>query len=148
MDTGVLNDFKELFRLLNAHGVKYLVVGGYAVNYYGHHRFTQDLDVWLESTLPNGERFVEVMNAFIGPDPDLKPESITIFDKIIRMGRSPYLLEFFTHIPGVDFQECYEKRTIADWGDVEVSLISRDKLKDSKRATGRFKDLDDIDHLE
>ncbi len=147
MDTGVPNDFKDLFRLLNAHGVKYLVVGGYAVNYYGYNRFTQDLDVWVESTLENGEKFVTAMREFGSNDPDLKPSSLTVFDKIIRMGVSPYVLEFFTHIPGVDFEVCYQDRSIADWGDVEVSMISLNNLKASKRTTGRHKDLDDLENL-
>jgi hypothetical protein len=68
-------------------------------------------------------------------------------DQIIRMGVPPFRIELMTTIGGAQFGECYAARTVADLDEVTVSLISLEHLKANKRAAGRFKDLDDLEHL-
>jgi hypothetical protein len=55
------NDFKEFLTLLNAHGVEYLLIGGYAVGYYGFPRATNDMDIWIAMNKENARRVVAVV---------------------------------------------------------------------------------------
>ena len=57
-------DFKEFITLLNTHNVRYLVVGGYAVAFHGHPRYTKDIDIWLERTSENAARLLAALDAF------------------------------------------------------------------------------------
>ena len=57
-------DFKEFIELLNAHKVRYMVVGGYAVAYHGYLRFTGDIDIWVEVSSANAAMLVQVMRDF------------------------------------------------------------------------------------
>jgi len=68
-------------------------------------------------------------------------------DSIIRMGLPPMRIEILTTISGVSFETCYRDRVESVFGGTEVTLISLDDLKRNKRASGRYKDLDDLEHL-
>lgn len=141
------SDFSEFLKLLNAHEVKYLLVGGYAVGYYGYIRATADMDIWIESSAENADRMVDVVNDFGFGDPELNRALFLNPDKIVRFGIPPMRIEIMTVIDGVDFVKCYENREIGVWDDVEVSLISLADLKKNKKASGRLKDLSDLDYL-
>lgn len=140
-------DFKEFLKLLDAHRVEYLVIGGYAVGYYGYPRATADLDIWAASTPVNAERLVEALREFGFSTTEL---SATLFlepDRIVRMGVPPFRIEIATTISGVQFDECYRRRVADTIDGVAVSIIGLPDLKTNKRASGRFKDLDDLEHL-
>ncbi|MBI5303067.1 MAG: nucleotidyltransferase [Chloroflexi bacterium] len=140
------SDFQEFLKLLNAKKVKYLVIGGYAVGYHGYPRATKDLDVFVASDPENAKKLVAVLRKFGFGSPDLSPE-LFLQDKIVRMGVPPIRLELTTNISGVSFDECYASRVVAVLDGVRVSLISLPKLKQNKKASGRHKDLDDLEHL-
>ncbi len=57
----ISKDFKEFVELLNEHKVKYLVVGGYAVAFHGHPRYTKDLDIWVKPGQKNAEKVLRVL---------------------------------------------------------------------------------------
>ncbi|MCX6543164.1 MAG: nucleotidyltransferase [Acidobacteria bacterium] len=141
------SDFREFLRSLNGHGVKYLVVGGYAVGYYGYPRATADIDLWVAIHPDNASRLVEAVRAFGFDRPELTEALLMKPDQIIRMGVPPFRIELMTTISGVHFDQCYAARTVAELEDVTVSLISLEHLKANKRSAGRFKDLDDLEHL-
>lgn len=141
-------DFKEFLKLLNSKGVEYLLIGGYAVSYYGYPRATADLDVWVGSTAQNSKRIVEALKEF-GFDGDaLKPSLFRKPDQIVRMGVPPLRLEILTSISGVTFSMCYAKRQNVTMDGTELTLIHLDDLRKNKRASGRPKDLDDLNHLD
>lgn len=140
-------EFSELLKLFNAHEVAYLIVGGYAVAYHGYPRTTGDIDLWIQSTEENGKRVVAALRAFGFNVPALKPELFLKPDQVVRMGHPPLRVEILTSISGVAFDACYPKRTEDRLGEVDVSLIGLDCLKANKRASGRHKDLDDLEHL-
>src|SRR5438067_1644527 len=117
-------DFKEFLRLLNLREVKYLLIGGYAVGYYGYPRATADMDIWIAMNRQNAEKVVAVLREYGFDLPELSPELFLEVDKIIRMGVPPLRLEVITSISGVRFEECYAERVIAMIDDVEASLIS------------------------
>jgi hypothetical protein len=78
---------------------------------------------------------------------ELNPGLFMNPDIVIRMGVPPLRIEMMSSISGVDFDECYERKITAQWDDITIHLISLDKLKKNKRATGRLKDQNDLEHL-
>lgn len=140
-------DFKEFLRLLNAHGVEYLLIGGYAVGYHGYPRATVDMDIWVAVHPSNAEKIVAVLRDFGFDPPDLSPQLFLEDWQIIRMGVPPVRIEIATTISGVDFAECYAHRVEDTLDGVPVKLIDRDHLKRNKKAAGRHQDLADLEHL-
>lgn len=103
-------DFKEFLKLLNANKVEYLLIGGYAVGYYGYPRATADMDIWIAMNPANAERIVAVLKEFGFNPPDLSPNLFLKQGQIIRMGVPPVRIELATTISGVNFSECYAER--------------------------------------
>jgi len=140
-------DFKEFLRLLNAHNVEYLLIGGYAVGYHGYPRATVDMDIWIAIHPANAEKTVAALKEFGFDPPDLSPQLFLQEWQIIRMGVPPVRIEIATTISGVDFAECYAQRVEDQLDGVQVKLIDRDHLKRNKKASGRHQDLADLEHL-
>jgi predicted nucleotidyltransferase len=140
-------DFKEFLRLLNSHQVKYLLVGGYAVGYHGYPRATADMDIWIATNPENAISVVDTLKEFGYDLPELNPQLFSKPDQIIRMGVPPFRIEILTSISGVGFEECYERRISDEINGIKVNLIDLKHLKINKRAAGRYKDLDDLDHI-
>ncbi|MEZ5308908.1 MAG: hypothetical protein R2684_17315 [Pyrinomonadaceae bacterium] len=133
--------------MLNANNVEYLLVGGYAVGYYGFPRPTGDLDIWIRSSQTNAKKIVRSLEEFGFNSTDLSAELFMHDKQIVRMGVPPFRLEVMTHIDGVNFDECYSEREVAEFGGVMASLISLKQLKINKEASGRYKDLADLENL-
>ena len=140
-------DFKEFLRLLRAHGVEYLLIGGWAVGYHGYPRATDDLDIWIAIAPANAARVVDVLKEFGFDVPGLSVDLFLQEDQIVRMGVEPVRIEVSTSISGVDFPECYGERLETALDGEPVSLISLRHLKINKKASGRLKDLADLDYL-
>jgi hypothetical protein len=141
------NDFKEFLRLLNANGVEYLLIGGYAVGYHGYPRATNDIDFWIAIHPDNAERMVEVLRQFGFAVPELQKELFLKAPSIVRMGIPPMRIEVTTRISGVSFDECYAERINDTVDGVEANIINLEHLKRNKKASGRFKDLNDLENL-
>lgn len=140
-------DFKEFLKLLNAHEVEYLLIGGYAVGYHGYPRATADMDIWIAMSPANAEKIIAVLKEFGFDLPDLSPELFLKEWQIIRLGVPPVRIEIATTISGVNFSECYAER-ISDMLDgVEVNIISLKHIKINKKASGRHQDLADLENL-
>lgn len=140
-------DFKEFLRLLGRHGVRYLLIGGYAVNYYGYPRATGDIDVWISLNADNAKRMVNVLQEFGFGTPELSPELFLQEGRIVRMGNTPLRIEILTAISGVTFDACYSHRVETTMDGVDVTVIAIADLKQNKRASGRHKDLEDLKRL-
>lgn len=147
MDVELPRDFREFLASLNAHGVEYLVVGGYAVGYHGYPRATNDIDVWVRVSGENAEGLVRALVAFGFDVPGLAPELFLTERSIVRLGRPPLRVEIATTISGVTFDDCYAARETAVLDGVPVAIIGREHLLQNKRAAGRPKDLADVDFL-
>jgi hypothetical protein len=145
--THLLPDFKEFLKLLNAHQVEYLLIGGYAVGYYGYPRATVDMDIWIAMNPANADRVIAVLKEFGFNPPDLSPDLFLKERQIIRMGVPPVRIELATTISGVNFSECYAERLSDELDGVKVNLISLKHLKANKKASGRHQDIADLEHL-
>ncbi len=140
-------DFKEFLKLLNSHRVEYLLVGGYAVGYHGYPRATGDMDLWVAVRQNNAEKLVVVLREFGLNAPQLSADIFLQENQIIRMGVPPMRIELLTTISGVDFGSCYSERIVDEIDNVEVHIINLKHLKQNKQASGRHKDLDDLQYL-
>ena len=147
MDVELPDDFKEFLKLLNAQEVEYLLIGGYAVGYYGYPRVTADIDIWIAINPQNAAKVVAALKDFGFDLPELSDELFLKENQIIRMGVPPLRIEITTGISGVDFHDCFAERQTVGLEDVEVKLISLKHLKINKRASGRHKDLNDLENL-
>ena len=148
MDAPLLtDDFKEFLRLLNAHGVDYLLIGGYAVALHGYPRATIDLDVWVHASTDNADRIMAALRAFGFDSPLLEPRLFLAPDQIVRFGVPPFRIELMTTLSGVEYDACRARAVVHDVDGVPVPVISREDLKTNKRASGRHKDLADLDQL-
>ena len=140
-------DFKEFLRLLNAHQVEYLLIGGYAVGYYGYPRATADMDIWIAIRPDNARKVVAALREFGFDSPDLSTETFLSEWQVIRMGVPPVRIEIATTISGVNFRECYAEKVVDELDGVKVNLISLKHLKANKKASGRHQDLADMEYL-
>ena len=140
-------DFKEFLSLLRIHGVEYLVIGAYAVGYHGYPRATKDLDIWIAATPENAKRVVTSLKEFGFSTPELTTELLLKPNNIVRMGEEPIRIEVLNWASGVNFEECYVERITDTLDGVEVSLIGLEHLKINKKASGRLKDLADLEEL-
>lgn len=140
-------DFKEFLSLLRANRVKYLLIGAYAVGYHGYPRATNDLDIWIASTPENATRIITALKEFGFGTPELTTDLLLRPNNIVRMGEEPMRIEILNWASGVVFDDCYRERVIDLLDGVEVSLISLKHLKINKLASGRLKDLADLEEL-
>jgi predicted nucleotidyltransferase len=140
-------DFKEFLKLLAAHQVEYLLIGGYAVGYHGYPRATADMDIWVAMNPANSERIVSVLKEFGFDLSELSPQLFLKEWQIIRLGVPPVRIELATTLSGVDFSECYAERLEDGLDGVKVNLISLKHLKANKKSSGRHQDLADLENL-
>jgi predicted nucleotidyltransferase len=140
-------DFKDFLRLLNSHNVRYLLVGGYAVGYHGYPRATGDMDIWIERSELNSKKIYSAFRDF-GMSAEAISESLfSEKNKVIRMGVPPVRLEVITSASGVDFNECFSNREVIEIDGIPINFISLQDLKKNKHAAGRYKDMEDLEHL-
>lgn len=140
-------DFKEFAELLNAHRVDYLVVGGYALAAHGHPRYTGDIDFWIDCNDTNIERLLATLRDFGFQSLGLSAADFTP-DSVIQLGQPPRRIDLLMGIDGVHFAECHARREVIVVDGVALSFIGLDDFKQNKRATGRRKDLADLDALD
>ena len=141
------DDFKEFLKLLNDHAVEYLLIGGYAVGYHGYPRTTADIDIWIAGNSETATKLVNVFQDFGMQSPEITEELFTHAGNIVRMGLAPVRIEVLNEIDGVYFPDCFSRGKNAVIDDIPLKLISLADLRINKRASGRHKDLDDLEHL-
>lgn len=140
-------DFKEFVALLNAHGAEYLVVGGYAMAVHGRPRQTGDLDIWLKRDHDNALRVMAALQDFGFGDLGLSTGDFEIRDQVVQLGYPPFRIDLLTDIDGVAFDAAWPSRFEHQLGDLRIPFIGLDALKANKRASGRPRDIDDLENL-
>ncbi len=143
----VKKDYKELLELLNEKRVEYLIVGAYALAFHGHPRFTGDIDILVNSTDENAEKIIETLNEFGFESLGLKPCDFTEPDNIIQLGFSPIRIDFLTSIDGVTWDEAQKGAAVGTYGDIPVKYLGKNEYIKNKKASGRLKDLADIEEI-
>jgi hypothetical protein len=140
-------DFAEFLASLNAARVRFLVVGAYAVAAHGVPRNTLDLDVLVQPTQANGRRLVAALRAFGFGSLVVAAADFAMPDRMLQLGRQPLRIDVLTSITGVSWAMAWKDRMAGSYGDVPVHFLGLHTLLANKRATGRAKDLGDIEAL-
>lgn len=140
-------DFSEFIAYFTARDVRFLIVGGYAVAAHGHPRYTKDLDVWVRVDPDNARRIVDALGDFGFGGLGLAVEDFLVDEVVVQLGREPQRIDLLTFVSGVEFDDAYEHRVLVRIGEVEVPVIGRAELRRNKLATGRLRDLADIEDL-
>ncbi len=139
-------DFKEFIKFLNEHKVRYLLVGGWAVGIYGNPRATKDIDFLIATDDENIENLLKVLMRF--GTPEIEKNVFQEKGNVFRMGRSPIQIDIINEASGINFEDCYKNRNILKTGEIDISVISKEDLVKNKRASGRLRDLADIESFE
>lgn len=103
------------------------------------------MDIWVAIDAENVGRVVSALAEF--GFAEIRPELLEMEKQVLRMGLPPLRIELLTSVSGVGFEECYSEKVVVNLGEVEVSIIGLDDLKINKAASGRHKDLNDLEHL-
>ena len=142
--------FKEFVDLLNKYQVEFLIVGGYAVGYYGYPRYTGDLDIWIKISEENAERLMQVMDKFPAPKNLFSKQDFMNKNPLSGgfFGREPFRIDILNSIDGVNFDECFVNANRYDFEGTEMPFIHYNDLKKNKLASGRTKDKLDIEEIE
>jgi len=140
-------DFRELLTLLNKNKVRYLVAGGYAVNFYGYIRNTGDIDIWIDNSDENAELVIKTLLEFGFTFSNLEKEDFIQPGGFIQLGYPPYRVDIITSVDGLTFSEAYENKKVETVDEIKINWISLEDLKKNKKASGRYKDLDDLEKL-
>lgn len=139
-------EFKELLSTFNEHGVRYLIVGGFAVMVYSEPRYTKDLDIWVEASTENASKVFAALRKFGAP-----LEGLTELDfaesGFYQMGRPPGRIDVMMSLDGVEFVTAWENRKSDYFRGVPVNYVGKDDLIRNKELAGRYQDLADIENI-
>lgn len=140
-------DFEELLRLLEENRVSYMVVGGYAVAFYGYPRFTKDIDIFFQVSTENLEKLQNALVAFGFPRESIPQNLFTEKGNIIKFGIEPIRIDLLNEIDGVAFEEIVSRIERGKYGNVEISFIGKNDLIRNKKASNRDQDKIDVAKL-
>lgn len=133
--------------MLNANGVRYLLIGGYAVGFHGYPRATNDIDIFVAKDKENAERLFKSLIDFGFGTSELSTKLFLQEKSIIKMGIEPLKIEIANFISGIEFEEAYQDKIIGLIDEIKTNIISLQHLKINKKASGRYKDLNDLENL-
>ena len=141
-------DFVDLLRAFIAANVRFLIVGAYALALYGRPRATGDLDIWIDATPENAARVMKALAAFGAPLADVTAADFSREGIVFQIGVPPGRIDILTQLTGLTFAQVWPDRVRSAFGEIEVDFIGREAFLRNKRATGRTRDLGDIEGIE
>ena len=141
-------NYTDMLKCLNGAGVDYILVGGWAVNMYGYIRATVDLDIWILADMANAQRVYAALGEFGASIADVKPEDFAEDGIIFQIGVAPCRIDIITRISGVAYADAVKRAVSKEIDGIAVKVISIEDLIANKKASGRTKDLADVEVLE
>jgi hypothetical protein len=141
-------DYREMLSAFSEEGVRYLLVGAFAMAAHDRPRTTGDMALWVEPTEENAARVVRALARFGAPVAGIAAGDFAADDVVFQIGVVPRRIDVLTSIDGVAFEEAWPERLVARVAGLDVPVIGRTHLIRNKRATGRPKDLVDAQALE
>ncbi len=141
------DDMRELLRLFEKHGVEYVLVGGFAVNYYGCVRTTQDIDFLIFPSPDNALRIMQALNDFGFGSAGIPQECFERPGSAVHLGAEPNRIDLLTKLKGVSNSAVFAAAQSIEFAGVSVNIISFEHLLEAKRSSDRPRDLADADEL-
>lgn len=137
-------DHREILQAFNAHGVKYLVVGGFAFGAHSEPRTTKDIDLWIRTDVENAKAVFAALAEFGAPIAGMSPADF-MDGTVFQFGQAPNRVDILQKIDGVSFDDAWPNRIEARIeGELPSQVISREDLIRNKLASGREQDLLDV----
>jgi len=142
-------DYEEFFELLNANGVKFLIVGAHAVAFYARPRATKDIDILHEARKKSAIGILKAIREFFGgSDLGITIKDLCNPDLIVQLGVAPVRIDLMGSISAIgSFEDAWSKRTVGKYGETDVSYISLDDLIRNKKKSNREQDKADLKYL-
>ena len=140
-------DFSEMLELLNRHKVEFLIVGSYALAFYGAPRNTGDIDIYVRPAQENAQRILGALKDFGFGSIGLAEKDFVQIGQVIQLGIPPVRIDLLTSITGVTWEEANGGKVPGKYGDIPVHYLGREQYVANKRSTGRKKDLADLEAL-
>lgn len=144
--TTLPKDFKEFIELLNKNNVRYIIIGGYAVVYHGYVRSTNDIDIWIDIRKDNIKKVIKALDEFGFSSLNISEADFSP-NQIIQLGYPPNRIDLITTPAGIDFETCYESREQVVIDNITIKFIDLENLIKAKKASGRTRDLADVEEL-
>ena len=145
----VLNqDFREFIQSLNDNDVRFLIVGGYAVAFHGHPRYTKDLDIWIWVDEQNAENVIKALDQFGFSSLQLAPADFLDANLVVQLGYPPNRIDLIMGLAGVEFDACYRARVEEEVEGIVMPFIDIENLRKNKKASGRHQDMADLENLQ
>jgi hypothetical protein len=140
-------DFVDLLRAFIAADVRFLIVGAYALALHGRPRATGDLDIWIDATAENAPRVMTALREFGAPLDQISESDFAAPGVVYQIGVPPGRIDILTQLTGLAFADAWPERVQMPFGEVDAPFIGRGAFLQNKRATGRPKDLGDIEGM-
>jgi hypothetical protein len=141
-------DFLDIIRALLDAETRFIVVGAYALNIYIDPRATGDLDIWIEATPENARKVMRALKEFGAPLSDVSESDFARPGVTFQIGIAPRRIDLLTELSGIEFQEAWNDHSMFPFGPFTIPFLSKAALIKNKRATGRPKDLLDLEELD
>jgi len=141
-------DYKDILHALSDENVRFLLVGAYALAAHGYPRATMDIDIWVMRSPENADAVLRALQRFGASLQNLTKEDLQKDGTIFQIGVAPRRIDIITAASGLQFEPAYQHSIQLNIEEMEVRIPSIDDLILNKKATGRTKDLADIEILE
>jgi predicted nucleotidyltransferase len=144
----ISSDWRDLLSALETEGVRFLMIGGYAVMRYTEPYHTKDLDLWVEPSPGNAARLLRALVGFGAPIGDLEPEFFTMPGNFYQIGVSRWRVDILTSVSSeLPFESAWERRVQTTLGGFPLFMIGLDDLIAVKEAAGRPRDVVAVEDL-
>lgn len=143
----ISSDYKDLFKTLNRHKVKYLVIGAYAVAFYAEPRYTKDIDIWASNAAANAKSIYNALVEFGAPLKSMSVKDFTNKKTIYQIGVAPVRIDILMGASGIKFENAWKNRKRTRYGGVPINVLGIKELIYSKKKAGRELDISDLKKL-
>jgi predicted nucleotidyltransferase len=141
-------DYKDMLQALSDENVKFILIGAYAMAAHGYPRATMDIDIWIMPSPENADAVIRALQRFGAPLHNLTRKDLQTDGIIFQIGVAPRRIDIITAVSGLEFEETYQNTIVVAIEGIDVHIPAIDDLIRNKKATGRIKDLADVEALE
>jgi predicted nucleotidyltransferase len=141
-------DYKEMLQALQDEDVKFILIGAYALAALGYPRASMDIDIWIMPSPENAQAVIRSLARFGAPLDDIQKSDFETEGTVFQIGVEPRRIDILTTIDGLGFDDAYSQSIVSDIEGMQIHILSKDDMIVNKKASGRHKDLADVEMLE
>ena len=141
-------DYLDILQALVDEKAEFLLIGAYAMAAHGYPRATMDIDIWVMPSPKNAESVLRALARFGAPLQNLTRQDLETDGTVFQIGVAPRRIDILTAASGLQFEETFNNSIAVDIDGVQIHIPSKDDLIRNKKATGRTRDMADVEALE